>query len=204
MARRKTSQTPDVVKLLRRRRAPAWLVLLALLALLLARFFGQGEPPPVAPVDPSEAEQQYVIERVVDGDTLVLVGGERVRLIGVDTPETVHPRRPVEPLGPEASQFTKQMVEGKAVRLEFDKERRDRYGRLLAYVYVDGVMLNEELIRAGFSAAQLQYPYSNAMKRLFQNAEAEAREARRGLWGLDEGEQDNEPSTQEGERQRAA
>jgi hypothetical protein len=67
---------------------------------------------------------------VVDGDTLVLQNDERVRLIGVDTPETKHPTKPVEPFGPEASSFTKRAVEGKLVRLKFDREKRDRYQRL--------------------------------------------------------------------------
>ena len=81
----------------------------------------------------SPASQQAVqwrsVVRVVDGDTLLLDRNERVRLIGVDTPETVDPRRPVERFGKEASAFTKRMVEGKRVRLEFDQDRRDRFGR---------------------------------------------------------------------------
>ena len=80
------------------------------------------------------------VEQVVDGDTIkVHLGGrlETVRYIGVDTPETVHPARGLEPYGKEASRFNASLVEGKMVRLEFDVERRDRYGRLLAYVYVD-------------------------------------------------------------------
>lgn len=164
-----------------RRSAPAWLILLVVLVLVAVRHFGgrQGDAPPV---DAADGERTYLVERVIDGDTLLLADGERLRLLGVDTPETVHPNRPVEPLGPEASQFTKRLVEGKPVRLGFDKERKDRYGRLLVYVYVDGLMLNEELIRAGLGEAQLQYPYSDAMKRRFRQAENEAREARRGLW----------------------
>jgi micrococcal nuclease len=72
--------------------------------------------------------------RVVDGDTLVLDGQETVRLIGVDTPETKEPREPVEAFGQEAYEFTKSLVEGRKVRLEFDLERIDKYGRTLAYV----------------------------------------------------------------------
>jgi micrococcal nuclease len=124
------------------------------------------------------------VERVIDGDTLMLEGHVRVRLIGVDTPETKHPHKPVQPLGPEATEFTRRQVEGRDVTLAFDRERRDRYGRVLAYVYVDGKLLNEEIIRAGFSRAQTQYKFERVMALRFQQAEDEAREAGRGIWSL--------------------
>lgn len=174
----------------RRRRVPhrggplppaAWVALL-LLGLLAVRFFRPPAAPPPVPV----AGETFRVARVVDGDTLLLDGGERVRLIGVDTPETVRPDHPVEPLGPEASAFTRRHVDGRDVRLEFDRERRDRFERLLAYVYVGDFFLNEELIRAGYSKAVTRFPYSEAMKRRFRAAEAEARHARRGLWALEE------------------
>jgi micrococcal nuclease len=107
---------------------------------------------------------------------------EHVRLIGANTPETVKPRWPVEPWGPEASAFTKRFVAGGDVRLELDAELHDRYGRILAYVWVGDRMLNEELIRAGLARAELQYRYSAAMKVRFRHAEAEAKAARRGIW----------------------
>ena len=122
------------------------------------------------------------VVRVVDGDTLVLEGNEKVRLIGVDTPETKHPRKPIEPFGPEASAFTKQKVEGRMVTLKFDKNKRDRYQRLLAYVYIDDWCLNEELIRAGFSACITKYPFDKALQRQFKEAEVEAKSGRRGIW----------------------
>ena len=87
----------------------------------------------LAPV--SQAYSQLVT-RVIDGDTLVVQGVGTVRLIGVDTPETVDPRRPVQFFGKEASAFTRRMAQGKVVRLEFDVERKDRFGRTLAYVYL--------------------------------------------------------------------
>jgi len=124
----------------------------------------------------------YVVERVVDGDTLLLDGGTRVRLLGVDTPETKHPEKKPEPLGFEAYEFTRSLVEGRQVTLEFDRERRDRYRRVLAYVYVEGRQLNEELIRAGLSRAETQFPYADSMKRRFRDAEQEARTEKRGLW----------------------
>jgi micrococcal nuclease len=131
---------------------------------------------------PFDAAESYRVQRVVDGDTLLLTDGTRVRLLGVDTPETKHPTLPPEPLGVEASEFTRQHVEGRAVTLQFDRERRDRYHRVLAYVYLDDWMLNEELIRAGFSRAETRFPYSSAMKRRFRAAEKEARDNNRGLW----------------------
>lgn len=124
----------------------------------------------------------YLVERVVDGDTLLLAGGHRVRLIGVNTPETKHPTLPVEPLGPESSDFTRRHVEGRMVTLKFDRERRDKFRRVLAYVYLDDWFLNEELIRAGYSAAQTRFPYGSAMKKRFRLAEQEARNANRGMW----------------------
>ena len=76
------------------------------------------------------------VKKVVDGDTLLLTNGEYVRLIGVDTPETKHPQKPVEYFGKEAFQFTKGMVEGKEVRLEYDQTRRDRYNRILGPMFI--------------------------------------------------------------------
>jgi len=122
------------------------------------------------------------VEKVVDGDTLVLEGGTGVRLIGADTPETVDPRRPVQPWGREATQFTKHFLAAKEVRLEFDGDRHDKYGRLLAYVWVDDRMLNEELIRAGLAKARTSFNYSRAMKTRFRRAEDEARAAGRAIW----------------------
>jgi len=127
------------------------------------------------------------VERCIDGDTIILEGGTRVRFIGADTPETVKPNWPVEPFGPEASEFTQKTIEaaGNKVRLEPDGDRTDKYKRQLAMVYVDGVLLNEELIRQGLAVAQTQYRYSQEMKTRFKSAEEEAKKARRGLWSLE-------------------
>ena len=104
-----------------------------------------------------------LVERVVDGDTIVVRGVGRVRLIGVDTPETVDPRRPVEFFGREASAFTKRLLEGQRVRLEYDRERADRYGRTLAYVYLrDGMLANAEIIRLGYGHAYTRFPFRGA------------------------------------------
>lgn len=127
---------------------------------------------------------EYFVERVIDGDTFVLEGGVRVRLLGVNTPETKHPRRTVELLGPEATEFTKHHIEGRNVTLRFDRERRDRYHRVLAYVYVGEWFLNEEIILAGYSRAETRYSFSNVMKRRFKAAEELAQRDKRGLWSV--------------------
>jgi micrococcal nuclease len=155
------------------------LLLVAAAAVVGARWWqseSRSSPPE------SLAEGVYRVERVIDGDTLLLTNHARVRLIGVDTPETVKPNHPVEPWGPEASEFTKAFIAKGAVRLQFDRERLDRYDRFLAYVLVDDRMLNEELVRAGLATAETKFSYSTAMKNRFRRAEDEARAARRGIW----------------------
>lgn len=123
-----------------------------------------------------------VVSRVVDGDTFVLASGDRVRLIGIDTPETVHPNRGVEAYGREASDFTKSLLGGKRVRLVYDVEPRDRYGRLLAYVYLsDGTFVNAELVKRGYAQVST-YPPNVKHASTFVALQREAREARRGLW----------------------
>jgi endonuclease YncB( thermonuclease family) len=109
-------------------------------------------------------EGVYQVERIVDGDTLLLRDGARVRLMGVDTPETVKPDHPVEPWGPEASEFTRRFIDAGEVRLQFDRERTDRFGRYLAYVWVGDKMLNEELLRAGLARWEPGYNYNPSMK----------------------------------------
>jgi micrococcal nuclease len=123
----------------------------------------------------------YKVKRVIDGDTLLLINGERVRLIGVDTPETKHPQKPVQYFGREAYLFTKQMVDGKEARFEFERQKRDRYGRLLAYVYLlDGTFLNAEIIKQGYGFAYTRFPFKYMEE--FRGYEREARENRKGLW----------------------
>ncbi|PTQ50947.1 MAG: hypothetical protein HSCHL_2036 [Hydrogenibacillus schlegelii] len=135
---------------------------------------------------------------MVDGDTIhVALNGrdETVRLIGVDTPETVHPEKPVEPYGPEASAFTKSRLNGKTVYLEFDVQERDKYGRLLAYVWLDRPdeitdaeirkkMFNAFLLLEGY-AQLLTVPPNVKYADHFVRYQREAREASKGLWGLE-------------------
>ena len=175
------------------RRSPKFRVLLIVITVLgyYAKQYGyldrlQAFLDTVVPVPATQTvtvgEGEILVERVVDWDTLVLSDGEKIRLIGIDTPETVHPSKPVEPFGPEASSFTKRAVEGKAVQLRFDRNKRDRYQRLLAYVYIGDWCLNEALIRAGYSECITKYPFDKAMKQQFEAAERDAKLNRRGIW----------------------
>lgn len=129
------------------------------------------------------------VERVVDGDTIVLRGGERVRLIGIDTPETKDPRRGVQCFGEEASRRTSTLLPaGERVRLAYDVERHDRYDRTLAYVYraADGLFVNAALVRDGYASAYTYPPNVTHAEELVA-LQREARDANRGLWGACEG-----------------
>ncbi|MFB3739861.1 MAG: thermonuclease family protein [Candidatus Velamenicoccus archaeovorus] len=122
---------------------------------------------------------------MVDGDTVhVWYRGHDVdvRLIGVDTPETVAPGLPVECFGPEASRFTTSRLQGRRVRLGFDVERLDRYGRTLAYVWLGGRLFNEVLVRRGFAVVATYPPDVRYVDR-FVAAQRAARAEGRGLWG---------------------
>lgn len=138
---------------------------------------------PVAPVAPaSPAVPLRTVVRVVDGDTVVLDGNEKVRLIGINTPETVDPRRPVQKFGKEASARTKALLGGKRVRAEYDVERKDRYGRTLGYLFLeDGTFVNLSLVEDGYATAY-RYPPNVKHAEEFRDAERRAREAGRGLW----------------------
>jgi len=118
------------------------------------------------------------VERVIDGDTFVIMGGERVRLIGVDTPEM---RGGPEPLAVEATEFTKKMIENKCVHLELDMDERDQYGRILAYVYIDGTSLNEELLKQGLARLATFPPNVRYVDRFIQ-AQNIAQANKLGCW----------------------
>ncbi|HWI04139.1 MAG TPA: thermonuclease family protein [Acidimicrobiales bacterium] len=162
--------------------------LAAVLALLVlaAGCAGAGEPAPTAAPATATlpAGVDVVVRKVVDGDTIEVSRGERVRLIGVDTPESVAPDRPVGCFGKEASRFTASLVPpGTPVRLVGDVEQRDRYGRLLAYVYrhADGLFVNAELLRQGY-AQLLTIPPNIAHTDEFTAIARQAREGAQGLW----------------------
>ncbi|MDO8638652.1 MAG: thermonuclease family protein [Candidatus Daviesbacteria bacterium] len=145
------------------------------------------EPTPTIEVtDPVNQETGVFVTRVVDGDTIEIEGGQKVRYIGIDTPETVDPRRAVGCFGKEASNKNKELVEGKMVILEKDITNVDKYGRLLRYVYLkqaDGTLLfvNDYLVREGY-AKNYTYPPDVKFNAQFLEAEREAREQNRGLW----------------------
>jgi micrococcal nuclease len=130
------------------------------------------------------SETSYYCSYVIDGDTIiVIIDGkkEKVRLIGVDTPEKDGPYTKEKPFSREASVFTKKMTEGKNVRLEYDWQKRDKYGRLLAYVYLeDGTFLNVELIKQGYGTVfrKFRFKYRDD----FIRYEQEARDNKSGLW----------------------
>jgi micrococcal nuclease len=121
---------------------------------------------------------QARVVRVIDGDTIEIAGGARVRYIGIDTPE-VYPS--MDFYGTEATEKNKELVEGKVVTLETDVTDKDRFGRLLRYVYVDGLFVNAELVRLG-CARSFPYPPDTRHQELFSRLESEAREAGIGLW----------------------
>ncbi len=125
------------------------------------------------------------VTRVVDGDTIkVELDGQEytVRYIGIDTPESVDPRRPVECFGKEASEFNERLVGAKTVGLEKDISETDDFGRLLRYVWLDGHLVNARLVSEGFALAST-YPPDVRYSDLFAQLQNEAREAGRGLWG---------------------
>ena len=142
-------------------------------------------PEPTPTATPEGARKVPVVE-VVDGDTIkVRIKGEvqTVRYIGIDTPETKHPSRPVEWMGPEATEANKELVAGGSVLLVPDVSDTDQYGRLLRYVYLlDGTFVNAELVKQGYAQAST-YPPDVKHSELFAELQAEARENERGLWG---------------------
>ena len=171
-------------------RALPWIVLLLLAGIVLGGVSlpswlggsGGGAPTP-------GGTSAGVVERVIDGDTIVVRVGdreERVRYVGVDTPETVKPNTPVECFGPAAHDLNARLLHGSGVRvtLRFDRELRDRYGRLLAYVYLasDGLFVNAQLVRAG-AARTLPISPNTAHAAELATLQRDAAGADRGLWG---------------------
>ena len=152
-----------------------------MLCIVLVLSLGCG----IATPEPPGRVQAQVI-RVIDGDTIeVVVVGQtyKVRYIGIDTPETKHPTKPVEPYGPEAAAKNEELVGGKIVGLEKDVSETDRYGRLLRYVYVGDLMVNAELVRLGYAQVST-YPPDVKYQDLFLQLQRGAKEAGRGLWGV--------------------
>ncbi len=163
----------------------ASLASLAALSILTATIAPRIELPKAATVQPG----YYRVVEVSDGDTFsVDMDGrtEKVRMIGVDTPETVKPNSPVECYGKAASDYTKKTLSTQNVRLEADptNQNRDRYNRLLRYVYLsDDTLFNKKLIEEGYGFAYLSFPFTKADE--FREAAKQAREQARGVWSGD-------------------
>jgi len=169
------------------------------LALVALSYAAMKAMPHAKQISGKPEQAVYYVERVVDGDTLKLSGGERVRLIGVDTPEVHYSEKllrdakrqgkdikTIQGLGRKASAFTKDLCGGKKVRLEFDVEKRDKYGRLLAYVYLeDGTFVNARIMEEGYGQVMTIPPNVKYADR-FIELQRQARDGRKGLWGLEE------------------
>ena len=125
--------------------------------------------------------EDVLVVRVIDGDTVELENGDRVRYLGIDTPETVHPDKPVECYGPEATERNKELVEGKMVSLLQDGPDRDGYDRLLRYVFIDGTFVNGDLVWGGYAYAR-SYGDTPLFYQTLVQLERSAREGERGLW----------------------
>lgn len=136
--------------------------------------------PKTLPPQQDEADL-ILVTRVVDGDTIEIENGQKIRYIGIDTPETVNPTTPIECFGQEASNKNKELVLGKKVRLEKDISETDKYGRLLRYVWVGNILVNDYLVRQGYALASSYAPDVTYQNQL-QEAQKEARENSRGLW----------------------
>ncbi len=169
-----------------RRRLPLAALLVGVVAMGCR---GTGSPPealpsPAPPLVELPLGLDTTVERVIDGDTLVVSGGHRIRLIGIDTPESKDPRRPVQCFGREASKFlTDLLPRGAGIRLVGDVEERDVYDRTLAYAYrlPDGLFVNADLVRQGY-ARTLTIPPNVAHADELLALAQQAREAGRGLW----------------------
>lgn len=133
--------------------------------------------------------QKVHVQKVIDGDTIKIDSGENVRFIGVDTPETVHPKKSVQCFGKEASNKTKALLEGKDIYMEKDISETDRYGRLLRYLYLSNpdapeevIFVNEYLIEQGYGTV-ITYPPDVKYHKQLLAAQKTAQEESRGLWG---------------------
>jgi len=142
--------------------------------------------PPISITSPTSftADNTWVtvkVARVIDGDTIEIDGGQKVRYIGIDTPETVDPRKAIQCFGKEASNKNKQLVEGKFVRLEKDISETDKYGRLLGYVWLDNTLINEYLVKVGFAHVST-FPPDVKYEKQFLQAQQYAQKNSLGLW----------------------
>jgi len=137
----------------------------------------------VSPTKTLPSAGPFRVIRVIDADTIKLDTGETVRLIGVDAPESKHPEIPVQRFGLEATEFLKNLIEKSQCMLEYEPgNQTDKYGRLLAYVFVGGELINAKLIERGYAYAYSRFPFSRQNE--FLNLERQARQRQYGLWSL--------------------
>lgn len=162
-----------------------------------AQFTPSTQQPKSAPVKPEVVAKQQskpkpdpyqtgTVTKVIDGDTIeVNLNGkiEKVRMILIDTPETVHPNQPVQPYGKEASEFTKKLLLNKEVKLEKDKEDRDKYNRLLRYIYVDNQSIQEQLLEKGLARVAV-YPPNTKHEQKYQKIQDQAKSKKIGIWAI--------------------
>ncbi|OGY08191.1 MAG: hypothetical protein A2700_00330 [Candidatus Blackburnbacteria bacterium RIFCSPHIGHO2_01_FULL_44_64] len=147
----------------------------------------QTTPAPAPSTDPPNDPSTFLVTRVIDGDTIEIQESyspeqrRRVRYIGIDTPETVHPDKEVECFGREAKAENERLVLGKNIKLEKDISETDKYGRLLRYLWVENVFINDFLVRQGYAKSST-YPPDIKYQSQFSQAEKEARDQSRGLW----------------------
>lgn len=163
---------------------------LRLLLAVVVLVFAPGCGLEVTPGASQEDDRKVTVTRVVDGDTVEVspaIGGEEdVRLIGIDAPETAGSPRGPQPYGEDASRFAEQGLQGESVTLRFDEEKKDDYGRVLAYLYsTDGTMFNQALLERGYAQVATFPPNVKYVGR-FEKAQRKARRAERGIWGLPE------------------
>lgn len=126
----------------------------------------------------------YRVAKVYDGDTVVLDGGEKVRLIGINTPEVAYRNRPADPGGNAAGDYLRQLIKGELVRLEYGRERRDKYGRTLAHLFTeDGTNINALMLSEGYAHAVIKIPNTRLLAQ-YLDAEQLARESGLGIWKL--------------------
>ncbi|WP_188595419.1 thermonuclease NucI [Staphylococcus muscae] len=161
------------------------IIIVAIIAIGVLGFQYINQSGPFSEINSSSEEETYTVKRVIDGDTIIVSKpgheDERVRLIGVDTPETVKPNTPVQPYGKAASDFTKRHLTNQQVRLEYDREKTDRYGRTLAYVWLGDDMFNAMLAKEGLARAKFYAP-NDKYRIVIEQAQKEAQKKQLNIW----------------------
>lgn len=182
-----TNASFKIKRLYKPRKKDGWLGIVVALVVFVLYAFQQGWIDAGTKKLSQNPPGYYRITKFIDGDTIAIdMNGreERVRMIGIDTPETHKPNTPVQCYGPAAAAFTKNTIGSQSVRLEADalSGNRDRYERLLRYVYLaDGTLLNEKIIRGGYGFYYPYFPFSKSQQ--FSAAQEQARQDNKGLWG---------------------